>query len=441
MKLLDLILIAIILLVTCKLSAQPQEYVQNEVIIWLDKGVSKDHSPLLHHGLRPKRVLSKRLNIWLFEYPKGRQGESRSARNENLNRLNSMAGIRHCQDNHIVKSRAVTPNDTHFSNQWAPAIMQLTDVWDDYSTGGTTVNGKEVVIAVIDGGFDLGHEDLLFWKNTAEIANNGIDDDGNGYVDDFDGWNAFTHSGNLPSDTHGTHVSGIAGATGNNSQGISGVNWNLEIMPIAGSSGNEATVVEAYGYVLEMRALYNETNGSEGAYIVATNASFGVDNGDPLDFPIWCGIYDELGDVGILNCGATANANVNVDNVGDIPTTCGSDYLIAVTNTNSSDQKVTNAGFGPTNIDLGAPGDGIFSTTPNDNYGNLSGTSMATPQVTGIIALMYSSICEDFITAYDNNPSELALIIKDHLLEGADNMYPYGLKRLDSDPFLACLCI
>src|SRR5690606_9496705 len=145
-------------------------------------------------------------------------------------------------------------------------------------------------------------------KNTDETPNNGIDDDNNGYVDDYDGWNAYNSTGNIPSANHGTHVAGIAGAIGNNEIGISGVNWNVKTMPIAGSSGNEATVVEAYAYALEMRARYNETDGDEGAFIVVTNTSFGVDMGDPTNFPIWCSMYDELGEVGILSCAATANA-------------------------------------------------------------------------------------------------------------------------------------
>ena len=202
----------------------------------------------------------------------------------------------------------------------------MPDAWDNYTTGGTSALGDEIVIAIIDDGFDLDHEDLNFWQNDNEIPN-GVDDDNNGYIDDFEGWNAYNQTGNIPADDHGTHVSGIAAALGNNGKGISGVNWNTQVMPIAGSSDNEAIVIEAYSYVLEMCARYNETNGQEGAFVVVTNASFGVNQGDPDDFPIWCGLYDELGSEGILNCAATANHNWNIDQVGDVPTACTSNFL------------------------------------------------------------------------------------------------------------------
>ena len=414
-----IIKITLLILICCytTLAQVPNNYVEKELIIWLEPNV-KPYEFAANHPqvISPKRVLSRRLNIWLFEYT----GES-GQRIQDMTALKSSIEVIHVQNNHYVESRATTPNDSHYDQQWAPDVINLPEAWD-YSTGGTSVLGDEVVIAVIDGGFDLDHEDLRFWKNNGELPDNGIDDDNNGYVDDFDGWNAYDHSGSIPSDNHGTHVAGIAGAIGNNGTGVSGVNWNVGIMPVAGSSGDEATVVEAYSYVLEMRALYNETNGQEGAFIVVTNASFGVDQGDPDDFPIWCSLYDELGNVGILNCAATANRNWNIDEVGDVPTACASNFLIAVTNTDINDNKVTNAGYGINTIDVGAPGQNIFSTLPNDNYGNLSGTSMATPQVTGVIALMYAAAHEGLMQTYRNDPAMIALLMRDFLFEGAEHL-------------------
>ena len=193
-------------------------------------------------------------------------------------------------------------------------------------------------------------------------------------------------------------------------------------MPISGSSGNESIVVEAYSYVLEMRARYNETNGEEGAFIVATNSSFGVDYGNPDDYPIWCAMYDEMGDVGILSCGAGPNMNVNVDVVGDVPSACPGEYLIGITNTTSADIKYGGAGYGVNNIDIGAPGTSIYSTTPNSNYGNSTGTSMATPQVSGTIALMYAALSEDMMQACKSDPANFSLAMRQHLLNGADHL-------------------
>jgi subtilisin family serine protease len=415
-------LFSIILLVIFVNSINAQissSYTENELIIWLEQGVdAEEFAANSSQGIIPKRLLSNRLNIWLFEFINTNAVAQRSSVITSLSLSNN---IKHIQNNHYVSSRAIIPNDNYYGQQWAPAKIHLPEVWDEFTTGGLSKDGDDIVVAIIDGGFDLNHEDLQFWKNTNEIPNNGLDDDNNGYIDDFDGWNAYNHTGTIPNNEHGTHVAGIIGAIGNNSKGISGVNWNVGVLPIAGSSNSEATVIEAYSYVLEMRSLYNETNGQLGAFIVATNSSFGVDFGNPANFPIWCSMYDELGEAGILNCAATANANWNIDNVGDIPTTCSSNFLIAVTNTTSTDNKYSEAGYGVINIDIGAPGTNIYSTIPY-SYGNKSGTSMATPHVAGVIALMYASMSQNEIQEYKNDPENFALLVRQHLLDGADRI-------------------
>src|SRR5690606_35608599 len=125
-------------------------------------------------------------------------------------------------------------------------------------------------------------------------------------------------------------------------------------------------------------------------------SSFGINRGDPEDYPLWCAFYDSLGRYGIISAGATANANFNIDNTLDIPTACPSPFLLSVTNTNNADNNNSGAAYGKTTIDLGAPGTDIYSTGLNNSYRNATGTSMATPQVAGAIALMYAHAC-DFI--------------------------------------------
>ena len=393
-------------------------YVENEFIIWLEQGVDASTFAIQSNaGIIPKRMLSQRLNIWLFEIDD--KAESHEAKME---RLWKNPDVRVIQNNHTnISLRESIPDDPYYGQQWAPAIMQLPQAWETYTTGGVTATGDTIVVAVIDGGVYLNHEDLSLWKNSLEIPNNGIDDDNNGYVDDYDGWNAYNHNGNVTSNDHGTHVAGIIGAVGNNGTGVCGVNWNVKVMPVCGSSGNESIVVEAYSYVLEMRARYNETNGEEGAFVVSTNSSFGVDFGNPVHFPIWCAMYDEMGNVGILSCGAGPNMNVNVDEVGDVPSTCPGDYLIGITNTTSADVKNTSAGYGINNIDIGAPGTTIYSTVPN-GYGNKTGTSMATPQVSGTIALMYAAMPEEMMLACKNDPASFVLMVRESLFEGADHL-------------------
>ena len=396
-----------------------ETYVENEFIIWLEQGVDASNFAIQSNaGITPKRLLSQRLNIWLFET--NDRAESHEAK---MDRLSKNPNVRVVQNNHTnIQLRESIPDDPYYYQQWAPAIMQLPQAWESFTTGGVTATGDTIVVAVIDGGADLSHEDLNFWKNTLEIPNNGLDDDNNGYVDDYHGWNAYYHNGNVGSDSHGTHVSGIIGAVGNNGIGVCGVNWNVKVMPVCGSSGNESIVVEAYSYVLEMRARYNETNGEEGAFVVATNSSFGVYYGNPNNYPIWCAMYDEMGNVGILSCGAGPNMNVNVDLVGDVPSTCPGDYLIGITNTTSADVKYNSAGYGITNIDIGAPGTSIYSTVPNNGYSNKTGTSMATPQVTGTIALMYAAMPEDLMQDCKKDPSNFCLSVRKMLLDGADHL-------------------
>jgi hypothetical protein len=192
-------------------------------------------------------------------------------------------------------------------------------------------------------------------------------------------------------------------------------------MPLAGDSANESIVINAYSYVLEMRTRYNETDGEEGAFIVAMNSSFGVNQGDPDDYPLWSAIYDSLGNQGVLSPCATANANWNIDETLDMPTACESEYMIGVTNTNGNDEKYGSAGYGAESIDLGAPGTHIYSTqAPGTGYTYKTGTSMATPQVAGAIALLYAAAPEQFINEYREDPAGKAIQLKNYIYDSVD---------------------
>jgi subtilisin family serine protease len=386
-------------------------------------------------GLSAERVISSSMNIYLLSFDPAFNEEKL------LSKIKNHPSVKIAQYNHYVNERNTVPNDPQFGVMWdmnntganggsgaiADADIDAPEAWD-ITTGGRTSLGDTIVVAVIDGGFSLTHPDLNFWKNYAEVPNNGIDDDNNGYVDDFDGWNSSAGNDNMPAQSHGTHVAGTIGARGNNGIGVTGVNWDVKVMPISYGSGGsfEANVVAAYAYARDQRRIYNQSNGARGAFVVATNSSFGVDLASPASYPLWCAMYDSLGAVGILSAGATANANYNVDAQGDIPTACPSDWLITVTNTKSNDTKAT-AGYGATMIDLGAPGTNITSTYWSgsvNNYSSISGTSMATPHVAGTIALLYSIPCAHFISNYKNNPSGVALIVKDSILGSVDPVAP-----------------
>ncbi|TVR77601.1 MAG: T9SS C-terminal target domain-containing protein [Chitinophagaceae bacterium] len=373
-----------------------------------------------------KQKLVPSMPIWLLGFD-----ESKTDINQLLSKLNRKESVLFAQWNHHVHIRELIPDDTLFNAQWnlkntgqgsgiPGADIDAARAWS-ISSGGVAPTGDTMVIAIIDGGVDLNHPDLNIFTNMNEIPGTGTDVDSNGYIDDYNGWNAASENGNIPPNSHGTHVAGIAGAIGNNLTGVAGVSWNAKILPVVVQNvGNEAQVVAAYGYVYEMRKLYNETNGAAGAFIVSTNASFGIDGGNPLDYPIWCSMYDSLGKLGILNAGATVNFEANIDELGDMPTACPSPWLISVTNTNRMDQKNAGAGYGPNTIDIGAPGTGILSTRPFENYGSSTGTSMASPHLAGAVPLLLSAACDSFFIAYLQKPDSMALIVKDAIIKGVD---------------------
>ena len=425
------ILTVFFLLISSSVFSQ-ENIVPGEMLVMFKTGHDSDeilkeiNSENVSVDLEIIKPISRRINAWHLAY-----NPLTTSPQAAINLFAGRQDVEIVQYNHnnVQLRDTICPNDTQFNVQWnlyndgtngsgGTADISACDAWA-ITTGGASAQGDPIVVAVIDGGFQISHEDINFFKNATEMAgSSGVDDDGNGYIDDVNGWDAGGNDGNLPQSSHGTHVSGTVGAIGNNGIGVTGVNWDVQVLPVAtngGSSGFESTVLTAYGYVLELRAQYDQTSGAEGAFVVSTNSSFGIDNADPNDYPLWCAFYDSLGAYGILSAGATANNLVDIDAVGDVPTACSSDWLISVTNTTSSDD-LGWAGYGLTTIDMGAPGTNILSTNPTNDYGQSSGTSMATPHVAGAIGLMWSAACSDMITDYKNDPATLALTVKDYML-------------------------
>lgn len=401
----------------------------NQYIVMLRPGHTLEQVLKEVPGLKTERCLSKRMNIWLLTTADGKASE------QQLYRLYGNAHVKLAQYNHTFGQRALVPNDPYFNVQWnmlndgtiaggaIGADIEATEAWE-INHENVTANGDSIVIAIIDAKFDLTHEDLNYFVNYNEVPGNGIDDDGNGYIDDTQGWNVLAgnsdlNTTNATAGNHSTHTAGIAAAIGNNGKGVAGVCWGAKILPINYGSTEEANVVAAYDYVREMRLLYNASFGTKGAFVVATNSSFGKDERQPSEFPIWCAMYDSMGDVGILSAGATANGNANIDIAGDIPTACPSRWLITVNNTNRADAHYS-SGYGKTTIDIGAPGFGVMSTVVQSGYQNSTGTSMSTPHVAGAIGAMYAAACKGLLDAYTEYPDSIALLIKQYILEGAE---------------------
>ncbi|MBX7162897.1 MAG: S8 family serine peptidase [Saprospiraceae bacterium] len=342
--------------------------------------------------------------------------------------LSQMNEVEVVQRNHILSAR-LKPDDPLYSNQWFlnndgtqggvnDADIDADKAWN-ISTGGMTESGDTIVVCVIDDGVDIRHDDLRenLWFNFAEIPKNGLDDDSNGYVDDYRGWSTYTRNDSFGTGQHGTPVCGLAAAKGNNGIGISSPSWNIKLMFVEGG-GDEANAIESYAYPWRMRKMYNESGGKQGAYVVATNTSWGADNSFPEDAPIWCAIYDSLGQVGILNAASTTNQDLNVDLEGDLPTLCPSDYLVTVTNINWLNHKDPSSGYGKKSIDIGVYGENLLTTYRSNNYRSFSGTSASAPLLTGAIGLLYSIPCNGLSDISKIDPPAAARRLKQMLIDG-----------------------
>ena len=410
-----------------------QEIVQDKIIVKIAPDISRSDfsSSLDTSRYAIEKVLVRRLNIVSIKLKNDKIGGPLSA----IKELENNPFIDKVMPDTKVSRRNI-PDDAQFNQQWAlqntgqsggtiDADIDAPEAWD-LSTGGVTPLGDTIVVAIVDGGMLLTHADLIpnLWTNWGEIPGNGIDDDNNGYIDDIHGWNAYSSNGSIPSDGHGTHVAGIVGAKGNNGNYVSGVNWDVKLMALGGSSGTTSIVLEAYGYILDQRAIYDSTGGVSGAFVVATNSSFGVNNADcnSATYSLWNDMYNAMGQYGILSCGATMNNNSNVDVTGDVPTGCESDYMVSVTNTTRNDSKNSGAAYGATTIDLGAPGTQILSTYTGGGTSSLSGTSMASPHVAGAIGFIHASMSSGLASFYRSSPDQGAIIIKQIILDGTDQL-------------------
>jgi thermitase len=316
---------------------------------------------------------------------------------EAIRRYEASPDVEFAEPDFVLKpSQTISANDPNYPRLYglnntgqnggtADADVDAPEAWS------TTTGAPGTVVAVIDEGVDINHPDLRnnIWVNPDEVPNNGVDDDRNGYIDDVNGWDFANNDASVydrdpisgTGDDHGTHVAGTIAAEGNNNLGVVGVNWRTRIMPLkflGPNGGYTSDAIEALNYaVAEGAKISNNSWGGGGfsqALLDAINRA------------------DTMGHLFVAAAG-----NGGTDGVGDdndttphYPSNYNSSNIISVAATDNKDALATFSNYGATSVDVAAPGVGILSTLPGNTYGSYSGTSMATPHITGVAALLKS---------------------------------------------------
>jgi hypothetical protein len=316
-----------------------------------------------------------------------------------LEELQNHPLIEYAELNYVIHGASAPrtePDDTYFQqdllwglDNWGQLIdgdpgvpdadIDAPEAWYIYYFTGFT-GDPDFEIGHLDTGIQMDHPDLAanLWTNPGEIPGNGIDDDGNGYIDDVHGWD-FVNNDNDPMDDngHGTHTAGILGAVGNNTIGVAGVCWNCRICPLkmldANISGTIANAILAVQYCTTM------------GFRVSNNSWYGPGFSQSLYNAI--NASKSVGHIAV--CAIGGDSNQDADIYPQYPAAFDLDNVISVTATTNDDVKVSYSNYGATSVDLGAPGEKIYSTFNNGGYARNGGTSQATPYVTGVVALVY----------------------------------------------------
>jgi subtilisin family serine protease len=302
-----------------------------------------------------------------------------------VNQLNGLPEVAYAEPDYLVSINAL-PDDAMFDQQWAlnnegqtggdvDADIDAPESWDRYT------NGSNVVVAVIDTGVKYDHEDLAnnMWVNEGEIPGNGVDDDENGFIDDVYGYDFVNNDGDPMDDNqHGTHCAGIIGADTNNGVGIAGTAHNAQIMAVkflsASGSGGTSAAIQSVLYAVDNGAtiLSNSWGGGGFSQALMDAIQYAHDND-------------------VMFIAAAGNSSRNTDASPNYPSGYDVANVLSVASTTHIDSRSSFSNYGATTVDLGAPGSDILSTIHTGGYASLSGTSMATPYVSGAAVLIRSN--------------------------------------------------
>ncbi|MDD1668197.1 MAG: S8 family serine peptidase, partial [Methanomicrobiales archaeon] len=315
-----------------------------------------------------------------------------------IRELEARPDVEYVEPNYIVYALETTPNDPRYGDLWGIKKISAPWAWD------STKGSPNYVVAVVDTGIDYTHPDLAanVWtaKNIFSVTvSNGLTGTTITCPAGSHGFNAITNSCDPRDDNnHGTHVSGTIGAVGNNDLGVVGVNWNTQIMALkflnSQGSGYLSDAVEAIDFGVKLKQLYQTTNGADGANVRVLSNSWGGGGYSQT-------LFNEIilaNQKDILFVAAAGNDGRNNDLTASYPSGYAVDNVVAVAATDSSDTLASWSNYGKTTVDLAAPGVGILSTIRSNSYASYSGTSMATPHVSGAAALVLAG-CPPMNTA------------------------------------------
>ena len=380
-------------------TATGRRYAEGVVLVGFKQGAAasaRANARAAVHANAHSRVSPLAVGVERLMLPAGTSVEAA------IKALQRNPAVRFAQPDYVLRP-SVVPDDPGYTStlMWGiygpatePPAVYGSNAAGAWSAG--HFGSRSVVVGIVDTGVEINHPDLAanIWTNPFEIAGNGVDDDGNGYVDDVHGWDFYNDDASVfdgDADYHGTHVAGTIGGVGGNGEGVVGVNWAVTMIPakFIQGEGFSSDAIAALDYLTDLKTRH-------GMNVVATNNSYGGDGFEPA-------LLDAInrgGDAGILFVAAAGNDGIDTDEEPVYPQSyeCttrfdtdeprGYDCLISVAAIDVNGFMPDFSNYGDTSVDLGAPGAQIASTFPTGEYAYMDGTSMAAPHVTGALALL-----------------------------------------------------